>query len=232
MLNESLKEKINQSKRISEPSKTKEEYVYDVLRSAIMHNELKPGEKLIIDHLAAELNISSIPFRGALQRLQSEGLVEITPHTGALVSEISPDMVDEIFTLLELLETMAFSIASKKADETEIAHLEELQNEMEKALAANDKECWYELNSSFHRSVAEISKMKLLIEFTSRTLDIWDRLRRCCFEEVSPKLILVSKDDHKAMIEHMRNHDLSELLEVVRLHNRNAQEEYRKLLTS
>ena len=77
--------------------RTKEEYVYDTLRAAIMRCELKPGKKLVMDNLSVELDVSPIPIRGALQRLQAEGLVEIIPHTGAVVSAISPDTVNEIF---------------------------------------------------------------------------------------------------------------------------------------
>lgn len=70
--------------------RTKEEYAYDTLRAAIGHCNLRPGEKLVIDSLSLELDISPIPIRVALQRLQAEGLVEIKPHTGAIVSPISP----------------------------------------------------------------------------------------------------------------------------------------------
>jgi DNA-binding GntR family transcriptional regulator len=70
--------------------RTKEEYAYDVLRRAILHCQLQPGEKLVADNLGATLGISPIPIRAALQRLQAEGLVEITPHTGVVVSQLSP----------------------------------------------------------------------------------------------------------------------------------------------
>ena len=78
------------------PHLTKEEYVYNTLRTAIMRCELAPGKKLVIDNLSTELGVSPIPIRGALQRLQAEGLVEITPHTGAVVSEISPIALDQV----------------------------------------------------------------------------------------------------------------------------------------
>ena len=99
--------------------RTKEEFVYGTLRAAIMRCDLKPGEKLVIDTVSAELGVSPIPVRAALQRLQVEGLVEITPHTGAVVSKILPDTVAEIFMLLEVLESVAFRVAVSKASDSE-----------------------------------------------------------------------------------------------------------------
>ncbi|MCB0153460.1 MAG: GntR family transcriptional regulator [Anaerolineae bacterium] len=112
------------------PHRTKEEYVYDTLRIAIMHCELAPGQKLVIDSLSETLGVSPIPVRSALQRLQAEGLVLITPHTGTHVSEISPETVNEIFMLLESLETIAFSVAAAKVTDSDILHLQHLITEM------------------------------------------------------------------------------------------------------
>ena len=92
---------------------TKEQYVYIALRQAILHCELAPGEKLIIDRLSAEMGISQIPIRAAIQRLQSEGLVIINPHASAMVAPLPPEKIDEVFTLLENLERAAFKFAAQ-----------------------------------------------------------------------------------------------------------------------
>lgn len=55
---------------------------------------MKPGERIVIDTLSAQLGISLIPMCAALQRLQAEGLVDITPHIGAVVSELSPANIE------------------------------------------------------------------------------------------------------------------------------------------
>ena len=53
--------------------RTKQEFVYRTLRDAIMRCELEPGRRLVIDELARQLEVSSIPVREGLQLLQSEG---------------------------------------------------------------------------------------------------------------------------------------------------------------
>ena len=98
----------------SEPfrHRTKEDYAYEALRSAILRCEMKPGDRIVIDTLSAELGISPIPLRAALQRLQAESLVEITPHTGAVVSKLSPANIEQVSQVLERLELMGFELAA------------------------------------------------------------------------------------------------------------------------
>ena len=79
------------------PFQTKEELAYINLRNAILSCELPPGEKLVIDRLSEELGISQIPIRAAIQRLQTEGLVLIHPHSSPVVTTLSPDKVNEVF---------------------------------------------------------------------------------------------------------------------------------------
>ena len=210
--------------------RTKEEYVYDALRAAITRCELKPGEKLVIDTLSSELGVSPIPVRSALQRLQAEGFVEITPHTGAIVSEISPDTVSEIFALLEALEIVAFSAAASKATAADLANLRGLVQDMETALQTGDSDCWYDLNNQFHLAIAQITNMKMLIRFTGRALDSRDRLQNLYFESFVSTRMAESHIEHCQMIELLERRDIEGLKALVAQHNRRAMEAYQKLL--
>lgn len=210
--------------------RTKEEYVYDALRTAITRCELKPGEKLVIDTLSAELGVSPIPVRSALQRLQAEGFVEITPHTGTIVSEISPDTVNEIFALLEALESVAVSVAASKATAADIANLRQLIDEMETALQAGDSDLWYDLNNRFHLAIAQITQMKMLIRFTSRALDSRDRLRNLYMGSFVSTRMSVAQVEHCQMIDLIESHNVEGLKPQVTQHNHRARDAYQELL--
>jgi len=209
--------------------RTKEENVYDALRQAIMRCELKPGEKLVIDRLADDLKVSPLPVRSALQRLQSEGLVQITPYAGTVVSEISWETIDEIFTLLEHLESMACLVVARQAATTDFEPLTRLVAEMDAAVTRGDAEIYSELNSRFHRLVAEMSGLHLLIEFTGRTLDNWDRLRRFYLDKVFSPRMAGAQDEHRQILAHLRAGDAAQLTALVAQHNRGALAAYRKL---
>jgi DNA-binding GntR family transcriptional regulator len=209
---------------------TKEEYVYEVLYSAILKCELKPGERLVMDHLSKELGTSTIPIRAALQRLQAEGLVEITPHAGAVVSVVSLDMIAELFALLEALERVAFRAAAEKAGEADIAALESILSQMDQALEQEDTRRWSDLNTAFHRTVAEITGMNLLLEFTNRTLDSWNRLNRCYFEQVGSLRMRQAQAEHHQMVILLTRRETNSLEELATRHNRLAYEGYRDLI--
>jgi DNA-binding GntR family transcriptional regulator len=211
---------------------TKEDFVYKTLRAAILHCELPPGEKLVVDHLSSQLGTSTIPIRTALQRLQAEGLVEIVPHTGAIVTEISTSLVTEVFSMLEALESVAFAQAAKNVKEEDLARLQNILVKMDQALQSRDSNLWSDLNSQFHREVAEITRMKLLIEFTHHTLDNWDRLRRYFFKQDFSDRLSLAQVEHREMLELLRKGDEQALIAVVSQHNRQARDTYCKLLES
>ncbi len=212
------------------PHRTKEEYVYDTLRTAIMHCDLQPGEKLVIDSLSDELGVSQIPIRGALQRLQAEGLVDITPHTGAVVSEISPDIVYELFILLEALETVAFKTVLAKATESDIDDLQQLVDKMTPYVQTGDADSWSEINYQFHLTVAKMSGMKMLPRFTRRVLDGWDRLRRFYLKPFIASRMSEAQADHHQMVALLRERNAEGLIEVVSRHNCQAMEVYQELM--
>ncbi|MBN1218047.1 MAG: GntR family transcriptional regulator [Anaerolineae bacterium] len=209
---------------------TKEEYVYTILRTAIMRCELKPGEKLVIDSLSSELGVSPIPVRAALQRLQAEGLVEITPHTGAMVSKISPAMVNEIFLLLEALECMAFGVLAQKISDQDIDCLRTLVTAMEEAFLTDNISRWSDLNMEFHRVIAQITQMKMLIDFTDRVWDSWSRLRHCYLTPIVSERMAQSQAEHRQMIELLQRGETGELIALARQHNSQARETYQALL--
>lgn len=60
--------------------RSKKDVAYDFLHTAILTNDLKPGARLVIDELAAQLGVSQIPIREVLQQLQADGLMDRLLH--------------------------------------------------------------------------------------------------------------------------------------------------------
>lgn len=209
---------------------TKEEYAYQALRRAILHCELAPGEKLVIDRLSAEMGLSQIPIRAAIQRLQAEGLVVITPHSSATVAALSPDKVDEVFALLESLERTAFHVVAGKASSTDLTSLEDLLARMDTALAENNSPAWLAANISFHRKIAELAAMPLLVDFTSRVLDEWERISHFYFQHVTSARLPQAQEEHRQIVALLRSGDADGLDALAIAHNRAANQAYQSLL--
>jgi DNA-binding GntR family transcriptional regulator len=87
---------------------------YDVLKELILGGALPPNEALSERQLAARLNVSRVPVREALQRLEGDGLLEIVPFRGAFVRQLSPTEVRDIYEARQAIEGMAAFLAAKR----------------------------------------------------------------------------------------------------------------------
>lgn len=212
--------------QVEKPFQTKEEFIFETLREAILRLNLAPGEKLVVDHLSTELGVSPIPVRSALQRLEAEGLVRIIPFAGAVVMEITPQEIAEVFAILEALERVAFEAAAQSINLQALARLEEILGQMEGAASHQDYERWSELNRAFHLWVVDMSGKKLLADFTRRAFDRWDRLRRYFFPGGMPARVVQAQAEHARMIELLQKGDTQGLMSLVAEHNRAAREAY------
>ncbi len=131
--------------------KTRTQVVVEAIRSQILSGQIKAGEPLRQAALAEQLNVSRIPIREALLQLEAEGLVKFEPHKGATATEISPELIDELFELRALLEAdlLARSIPLLTEDDFSLAAqmLEKLASALQSADHAGE---WSTLNTAFH----------------------------------------------------------------------------------
>ena len=216
----------------AKPFQTKEEYIYETLRTAILQCKIQPEEKLVIDQLAASLGVSTIPIRTVLQRLQIEGLVEIVPHTGAQVAGISLDTVEEIFAILGAFESIAYPAAARKIGAEGFKELEKLIGAMDAAVAAQDANLWSQLNRQFHLRIAEIAQMPLLTDFTRRVFDQWERIRIYYLKDVLTQRLPQAEQEHHEIYELLRERKGDELATKALAHNMQAKESYQHWINS
>lgn len=201
---------------------TKQDLVYTTLRNAIMRCDLVPGQRLVIEDIAQQLAVSPIPVREALHLLQSEGLVEMTPHVGATVASIVPSSIVEVFTILEGLEVVATRTAARRLTPADLDRLAHILAEMDETIHAHTYEHWADLNSKFHRTISSIAGMPMLHEMTARVFDRWDRIRRFYFSDVLLHRLDIAQHEHHAIVAAMRDHDYEQLEHVVKQHNQGA----------
>jgi DNA-binding GntR family transcriptional regulator len=206
--------------------RTKQEYVYQTLRGAIMSGELAPGRRLVIDEIARRLEVSAIPIREALQSLQAEGLVVSAPHVGATVAQLSEVEVHEVFAIMEGLESVGVREAAARLNDREADELAGIVADMDVAVEERQYEHWAELNGRYHRAIGNVAAMPLLREMTDRVLSRWERLRRHYFQGVLVPRVEQAQREHRELLAALVARDPDGAERVVRLHNRNAQAAY------
>jgi DNA-binding GntR family transcriptional regulator len=133
------------------------EDVAERLREQIFAHELEPGSWLDEQSLALAFGISRTPMREAIKVLASEGLVTTKMNKGAYVTEVERRDLEQIFTVLSLLEGEAAKETALRATEAELTQLDDLHHRLEKAAADRDLEQFFEINVKFHEMIQKIA---------------------------------------------------------------------------
>ncbi|MBU3615271.1 GntR family transcriptional regulator [Polynucleobacter sp. Latsch14-2] len=140
------------------------EDVAERLRTQIFAHELAPGSWLDEQSLAQQFGISRTPMREAIKVLASEGLVTTKMNRGAYVTEVDRGDLEQIFTVLALLEGQAARETAAKATEEDLTNLDNLHHRLEKAAADRDVEQFFDVNVKFHDLIQEIAGNKWMNE--------------------------------------------------------------------
>lgn len=133
------------------------EEVADQLRNRIFAHDLAPGAWIDEQSLAKEFGISRTPMREAIKVLAAEGLITMKLRRGAYVTEVNRGDLEQIFTVLSLLEGEAAKEAATKAKESDLNALDDLHLRLEKAAADRNLDLFFEVNVRFHERIIAIA---------------------------------------------------------------------------
>ncbi|HEY5331983.1 MAG TPA: GntR family transcriptional regulator, partial [Solirubrobacterales bacterium] len=86
---------------------TAAEHAVESLRRTLIAGELKPGERVRQEEIAARLGLSLAPVREALAVLEQEGQLTYQPRRGYFVTELDLADLREIYELRRLVEGRA-----------------------------------------------------------------------------------------------------------------------------
>jgi len=131
------------------------ESVYSKIRDDIAFGKYTPGERIIEGKLAKEFESSRSPIREALRQLEFEGLVVFERNKGVTIAKLSIVEVDEIYSLLSLLESYAASISAKVATKKDVVYLRSLNEKLGVAAKNVDLQAWLQNNLLFHNFICK-----------------------------------------------------------------------------
>ena len=178
---------------VSKNAKSLEESVYLTLEEEILSGKLKKGESLTETSLSARLGVSRTPLRGALHRLNEEGLIEISPNRSATVVGIGDEELVDIYKIRMRLEGLASAEAAKKISKEDLERLKELMELSEFYCYKRNAESMKEVDSDFHSIIYKASGNRLLCKtlselhrnihfYRKRSLAVDDRLEKSITE--------------------------------------------------
>lgn len=210
--------------RLSRPVPLRES-VYDALVEFIVNRTFRPGAHLVESELATELGVSRQPVREALQRLNTEGWVELRPGHGAYVHVPTEEEADQLLAVRSLLEAEAARMAARQADDDGIARLRKLRRRGVEALEADDVEAMVSANAELHAAITELSGNAPLAELTAQV----DRRVRWYYTPVARKRGRQSWDEHERIIDAIAAGEPDEAASLMRAHTETTRESYRRM---
>ena len=189
------------------------EKAYHTVKSFIIDNSLRPGEKIIQGRMADQLGISKIPLIQALTSLYNEGLLEKLPRKGFYVRKFSKTEINEIFDIRSALEMLSVSFLTKKITPEIKKNLENFLKDFEQAYNKNNSKKYYNVDVSFHQYLIESSKNELL-----KTIIENFNILLICYTKGFVLELDESYSQHKDLIQAIINGDVSKAEMSIKKH--------------
>ncbi len=186
--------------------------IASALRRAVHERAIPPGHALNQDELAREYGVSRIPLREALRTLVGEGLVIMKPGLGAVVTELKPEEVEELYGLRMRLEP---PLAADIVDHVRRRDVEDLAAMVE-AMAAHGLEQFEEWSSSnyrFHRRLYELSGQRHAVRLVVQVLNLVEPYVRMHAHVLGSRPRM--QQARSATVEALRAGDATRLHEVI-----------------
>lgn len=144
------------------------------IEEMIAMGELLPGQHLDETELAERFGVSRTPIREAMQQLASMGVVVIRPRRGAIVADLGPQQLVEMFEVMSELEATCARLAARRMTPEEQLALEAAHQACKDALDAQEPDEYYYKNEAFHEAIYAGSHNQFLIE---QARSLYRRLR-------------------------------------------------------
>lgn len=172
--------------------------VVSQIRWLILSRQVKPGERLVQEEIAARLKVSRTPVREALHQLAKEGLVAISPYRGASVAALDPAALEEIYHVRIALESYAARLVARQIDEKTLDALRFIYEQMQRAYANGDAEGLLEVNRNFYVHMYRATRQERLYSMIINHLDLSRQYRRLYFHIAH--LAARTIDEHQQII--------------------------------
>jgi len=180
--------------------------IYDLIKERLLDGAFPGGEKLSVANLREEFGVSKQPIMEALRLLSADGLVEIYPQIGCVVTKYSPDEVSDFFRMFAAFEASVAQAAASRRSDSQLDDLRSLSRKMELLNEERDasvisKE--YRLqNRKFHEAIHHMASSRIMADLSRRMWDLSDFLINTAGSyRAFGEVIIERNEDHAGIIE-------------------------------
>ena len=190
-----------------------------ILHEQILSGEIPSGTPLRLVELANKLSMSPMPIREGLRRLAALGLVEIIPHRGAWVRELSADDLRDTFRTRAELETLAIRHAAPRFTDPDAKAATELLEEHVRYSLAGDAARAREAHTEFHFTIYRAAGSRWL----PRAIEpVWQNGERYRPVRVPEERVESQRAEHQEILDACAAHDVDAAERALKTHIDNA----------
>jgi len=197
---------------------------YNYLDGAILTGKVKPRERLVEADLAERLKMSRTPIREALRRLEERGMVRILPRRGAVVLDLSPSDVENIYAVRVQLEVSAARLAAQRICRDRLSKVAGMERAHARLAGGRDVRALMLANDRFHDAIYAAAENPCLLELIQQLR--W-QVHVVRFNAWAlPERIVRSLGEHSRMMQALEGRDEDGLAELTRAHILVAKDTY------
>ena len=190
------------------------DWVFQVIRTAIVRGVLPGDMPLRQDEISAALSVSHIPVREAFRQLEAQGLVRIHPNRGAVVTKLSRHEMENVMDTRIMLEMGALKAAMPQMTD---ADLEKAEAYLERYVDEKDFNKLDEINLGLHLTLYAPSNNQMLLSLIDQMHANVDRYIHPFYSEENDAE-LRSLDEHRGLVVACRNKDTGLASAILRTH--------------
>jgi DNA-binding GntR family transcriptional regulator len=172
----------------------------------VLEGELKAGDRINENALAAQLSISRGPIREACRALTEGGLLVSVVNRGFFVRKLTREEVVEVYDVRSSLMRLAGRELAARVTEDELAVLSGMVGRMDMAQAEGDFDAYFAENMVFHDSIIEFTRNQRLLSMTQGLVRELQQFRRHGLVQVGN--LEVSNTEHKEILAALRERDI------------------------
>jgi DNA-binding GntR family transcriptional regulator len=196
----------------AEAPTNKHERAYRLIRERIESGMYQPGQRLVIDALARDLDMSQVPIREAIRRLQAEGWVTYRHNSGPEIANIGLEQWQATMELLAVLEGYATALAAPHLRKQDLKDLRRHLQTMQRAVEQFDLLTFSDHNRAFHGLIYGRCPNPVLVERMSETQAQLDAMRGALFPTI-PQRGMESVLEHRKLVELLEKQASFEVIE-------------------
>jgi len=186
---------------------TIQEQAYRELAKNILNGNIPPGQKLLPEKIARQMEISTTPVREALRCLEVKGFVLHNPKRGWVVSKLSREDLREILHIRLLLECEAIHQAATQIKPDTIHSLKRAQKDFEKANREGNPIESLKANRRFHMLAYQDVGSKMMLKIISQLWDLLNPYYEILFRQSLLPKPTIGVNNHLEIVRSLQTND-------------------------